>query len=107
MFLRGLWGYLPANILQGLIGFATLMVFTRVLSPEEYGRYAMAFGISSLAQTVFFTWIEAAMARFYPSESRTDTTAPELYGTVYRLFAMVTVVLALVIARGLWLWPRH
>ena len=107
MFLRGLWGYLPANILQGLIGFATLMVFTRVLSPEDYGRYAMAFGISSLAQTVFFTWIEAAMARFYPSESRTDTTAPDLYGTVYRLFAMVAVVFALVCALGLWLWPLH
>ena len=107
MFLRGLWGYLPANILQGLIGFATLMVFTRVLSPEDYGRYALAFGISSLAQTVFFTWIEAAMARFYPSESRTDTTAPELYGTVYRLFAMVAVVFALVCALGLWLWPLH
>lgn len=107
MFLRGLWGYLPANILQGLIGFATLMVFTRVLSPEDYGRYAMAFGISSLAQTLFFTWIEAAMARFYPSESRTDITAPELYGTVYRLFAMVAVVFALVCALGLWLWPLH
>ena len=107
MFLRGLWGYLPANILQGLIGFATLMVFTRVLSPEDYGRYAMAFGISSLAQTLFFTWIEAAMARFYPSESRTDITAPDLYGTVYRLFAMVAVVFAVVCALGLWLWPLH
>jgi O-antigen/teichoic acid export membrane protein len=107
MFFRGLWGYLPANILQGLIGFATLMVFTRVLSPEEYGRYAMAFGISSMAQTVFFTWIEAAMARFYPSESRTDTTAPDLYGTVYRLFAMVAVAFTLICALGLWLWPLH
>jgi O-antigen/teichoic acid export membrane protein len=107
MFLRGLLGYLPANILQGLIGFATLMVFTRVLSPEDYGRYAMAFGLSSLAQTVFFTWIEAAMARFYPSESRTDATAPELYGTVYRLFAVVAVIFAAVCALGLWLWPLH
>ncbi|HTN41595.1 MAG TPA: lipopolysaccharide biosynthesis protein [Asticcacaulis sp.] len=105
MFSKGLWGYLPANILQGLIGFATLMVFTRVLSPDDYGRYALTFGISSLAQTIFFTWIEAAMARFYPAESRTDREAPELYGTLYRLFAIVAVVFALVCALGLWLWP--
>lgn len=105
MFSKGLWGYLPANILQGLIGFATLMVFTRILSPDDYGRYALTFGISSLAQTLCFTWIEAAMARFYPAESRTDSEAPELYGTVYRLFAVVTVVFAIACALGLWLWP--
>ncbi|ESQ83937.1 hypothetical protein AEAC466_11450 [Asticcacaulis sp. AC466] len=107
MFVRGLLGYLPANILQGLIGFATLMVFTRVLTPAEYGQYAMAFGISSLAQTIFFTWIEAAMARFYPSEARTDVTAPQLYGTVYCLFAAAMAVFAIVCALGLWLWPME
>jgi O-antigen/teichoic acid export membrane protein len=106
MFSKGLWGYLPANILQGLIGFATLMVFTRVLSPDDYGRYALTFGISSLAQTIFFTWIEAAMARFYPAESRTDREAPELYGTLYRLFAIVAVVFTLICALGLWLATR-
>jgi O-antigen/teichoic acid export membrane protein len=105
MFSKGLWGYLPANILQGLIGFATLMVFTRVLSPDDYGRYALTFGISSLAQTLFFTWIEAAMARFYPADSRTDREAPELYGTLYRLFALVAVVFAIACVLGLWLWP--
>jgi len=107
MFSKGLWGYLPANILQGLIGFATLMVFTRILSPDDYGRYALTFGVSSLAQTLFFTWIEAAMARFYPAESRTDCEAPELYGTLYRLFVIVAVVFAMACALGLWLWPAH
>ena len=70
MFFKGLWGYLPANILQGIIGFATLMVFTRVLTPEAYGQYALAFGLSSLVYTLVFTWMEAAMARFYIAESR-------------------------------------
>jgi O-antigen/teichoic acid export membrane protein len=105
MFSKGLWGYLPANVLQGLIGFATLMVFTRILTPDDYGRYALTFGISSLAQTLFFTWIEAAMARFYPAESRSDHEAPELYGTVYRLFVLVAIGFTLICAVGLWLWP--
>jgi len=105
MFFKGLWGYLPANILQGVAGFATLMVFTRILSPEEYGRYALTFGIASLAQTTCFTWIEASMARFYMVEGRATPDAPPLYGTLYRLFTGMAVVFALVLALGLWLWP--
>jgi len=105
MFWRGLWGYLPANILQGVIGFATLTVFTRILSPDDYGRYALAMGVSSLAQTLFFTWIEAAMARFYPAESLKNPEAPRLYGTLYRLFVAVIILFVIVCALGLWLWP--
>ncbi|MDI7774730.1 lipopolysaccharide biosynthesis protein [Asticcacaulis sp. EMRT-3] len=107
MFSRGLWGYLPANILQGLIGFATLMVFTRVLTPEAYGIYALTFGVSSLAQTAFFTWIEASMARFYPAHARDDTEAPVLYGTLYRLFIGVALLFGAVCITGLVLWPAH
>jgi O-antigen/teichoic acid export membrane protein len=107
MFLRGLWGYLPANILQGVVGFATLMVFTRLLTPQEYGQYALALGVTTLAQTVFFTWIEAAMARFYVAESRESPDAPHLYGTLWRLYAWAFAVFALVSALGLWLWPGN
>ena len=105
MFFKGLWGYLPANILQGIVGFATLMVFTRILSPEDYGRYALTFGICSLAQTTVFVWLQASMARFFIVEGHQDPEAPRLYGTVYRLFVIVAVIFALVCALGLWLWP--
>ena len=104
MYVKGLLGYLPANILQGLVGFASLTVFTRILSPDAYGHYALALGVTSLAQTLIFTWIEAAMARFYPAEGREDIEAPALYGTVYRIFVAVAVVFSLTCGAGLWLW---
>jgi len=62
MFWRGVWGYLPAQIVQGVVGFLTIVVFTRLLSPEDFGRYALAFSVTSLAHTVSFSWLEAAMA---------------------------------------------
>jgi O-antigen/teichoic acid export membrane protein len=105
MFFKGLWGYLPANILQGIIGFATLMVFTRVLTPEAYGQYALAFGLSSLVYTLVFTWMEAAMARFFIAEARDDAEAPTLYGTVYRCFAAVAVAFAVIATVVLLVWP--
>ena len=32
MFWRGVWGYLPANIVQGVVGFGAIWIFTRLLS---------------------------------------------------------------------------
>lgn len=44
------------------------------------------------------------MARFYQGESRIDHEAPELYGTIYRLFALLAVGFTLLCTLGLWLW---
>ena len=92
MFSKGLLGYLPANILQGIVGFATLMVFTRIMSATDYGSYVLAFGVSSIAYTLVFTWMESAMARFYPAERQADPEAPLLYGTIYRLFVLIALL---------------
>ena len=62
MFWRGVLGYLPVNVVQGLTGFLAIVVFTRLLPPEQYGAYALAFSVVSLTHTLAFTWLEAAMA---------------------------------------------
>ena len=55
-----------ANVVQALVGiFFSIVIFTRWLSPADYGLYALAFSGMSLAHTLIFTWMEAAMARFY------------------------------------------
>ncbi|HVY33040.1 MAG TPA: lipopolysaccharide biosynthesis protein, partial [Caulobacteraceae bacterium] len=107
MFSKGLLGYLPAGILQGIIGFATLMAFTRVLSPTDYGAYVLAWGVSSVAYTLVFNWMESAMARFYPAEKNDDPDAPLLYGTIYRLFVLTALLFLVLLAAGAALWPVH
>ena len=69
MFWRGVVGYLPMNIVQGVVGLFSIVVFTRWLSPADYGVYALAFSAMSLVHTLVFTWMEAAMARFYAPEA--------------------------------------
>ena len=49
MFWRGVFGYLPANIVQGVVGFLTIIIFTRLLSPEDFGRYALAYAVLTLS----------------------------------------------------------
>ncbi|MDX2275338.1 MAG: polysaccharide biosynthesis C-terminal domain-containing protein [Hyphomonadaceae bacterium] len=55
----------PLQIAQALIGFAAIAAFTRLMSAEEFGRYALALSASMLAHTLAFTWAEAAAYRFF------------------------------------------
>ena len=76
MFWRGVWGYLPVQAVQALVGFGSIIAFTRLLSPEDYGHYALAFSVCAICQCIFLTWLEAAMARFHVAEiERGDATA--------------------------------
>lgn len=104
MFWRGLLGYLPANIVQGLVGVLTLIVFTRMLSAEQFGQYALAFSVMSLAHVALFTWVEAAMARFWAAQSSPETMRAH-FATLYRYFWLITLVFAPLAALFVWLWP--
>ncbi len=104
MFWRGVWGYLPANALQGLVGFLAILVFTRLLSPADFGRYALAFSVMTLAHTIAFTWLEAAMARFWAAQADERSRADH-FATLYGAFAWLAAAFVPACAVGLWLWP--
>jgi O-antigen/teichoic acid export membrane protein len=104
MFWRGFWGYLPANIVQGVVGFLAIVVFTRLLGPEDFGRYALAFSVMTLAHVAVFTWLEAAMARFWAAETP-ETGLADHFASLYRTAGLLTVVFLPVAALGVWLWP--
>ncbi|MES2861389.1 MAG: polysaccharide biosynthesis C-terminal domain-containing protein [Pseudomonadota bacterium] len=103
MFWRGVWGYLPANIVQGLVGFGAILVFTRLLSPEDFGRYAIAFSIMTLVHVGTFSWLEASMARFWAAER--DQTLADHFLTLYRTAAVMTAAVLPLVALILWLTP--
>ena len=104
MFWRGLVGYLPANVVQGIVGLLSVVAFTRLLSPAAYGAYAVAFSAASLAHTLVFTWLEAAMARFYAREAEAGRLE-EHFATIYRAFAGLAAVFVLVAGAVAWLLP--
>ena len=95
MFWRGVVGYLPVNIVQGLVGLLSIVAFTRLLSPEAYGAYALAFSVMALAHTGLFTWLEAAMARFHARESVQGGLADH-FATLYRTAAVMALAIPLV-----------
>lgn len=104
MFWRGVVGYLPVNVAQGIVGLLTIVVFTRVLSPAEYGAYALGYSAMTLVHTGLFTWAEAAMARFQARAAQDGETADYL-ATLYRAWALLAGVFPVVAGLLVWLAP--
>ena len=103
MFWRGVIGYLPVHIVQGVVGLLTIVTFTRLLTPAQFGDYALGFSVASLVHTGVFTWNEAAYARHWAAESERDD-GRDLAATAHRtwLFLLAVLPLAGLIA---WLTP--
>ncbi len=97
MFWRGVLGYLPVNVVQALAGFGSIVLFTRLLSPTDYGVYALAYSATALVYTCLFVWIESAMARFYAAEAHVAGQArADLFATLYITFAAMSLALPVV-----------
>jgi O-antigen/teichoic acid export membrane protein len=59
--------YLVARGLPGIIAFLAIPIFTRLMSPDEYGRYALVVAAASLLNALFYQWLRLSMVRFLPA----------------------------------------
>ena len=66
MLLRHSTIYLFARGVPGLLGFATIIIFTRLLSPEAYGQYALVVTGAVLGNAILYQWLSASLLRFLP-----------------------------------------
>ncbi|MGQ0534411.1 MAG: oligosaccharide flippase family protein [Caulobacteraceae bacterium] len=76
----------PLQIAQALIGFGAIAAFTRLMSAEEFGRYALALSISMAAHTLLFTWAEAAAFRFFTA-ARAENKLADHFATLLAVAA--------------------
>ena len=94
---RHLLGYLPVQLTQAIVGFGGVAIFTRLLSADDYGQYALALAALSLFHMATFTWLEAAIARFHAraeARRRLGDHLATAYG-LYLLMALAGAVLML------------
>lgn len=103
MFWRHILGYLPVNLVQGAVAFGTIVLFTRLLQPDEYGRYALVLATTQLVQMAFFTWVHAGMARFYET-ARGEDRLGQHFATGYAAIGILCIAVgAAGVAFILWL----
>lgn len=62
--------YFPVRLVPALTSFVTVPVFTRLVERADYGDFYLVNSAVSLAGTVFTTWLNASIVRFYWAEER-------------------------------------
>jgi O-antigen/teichoic acid export membrane protein len=99
--------YVPANVVPAVMAFAAVSVFTRHLSPAEYGDYTFAFSAALLVTTTLFYALPTVVVQMVPG-AEIAGRREVLLTTAYRLLATAIVVLA-ALAGGAALIPavRH
>ncbi|MGM9484171.1 lipopolysaccharide biosynthesis protein [Roseateles sp. NT4] len=54
---------------NGVVALLSLMLLTRWLTPEQYGRYALGISTANVISALGFQWLNVSVGRFYSSRS--------------------------------------
>lgn len=68
MLLREIFYYAIARGGPGVLAFCAIIVFSRLLGPEEYGKYIVFLSYVTLCTSIFFQWLKSILLRFYSEE---------------------------------------
>lgn len=99
--IKHLTGYLPVSLANGLVGFGSVYVFTRLLGADDYGRYALMFSAMVLIHTATLTWAEAGSYRF-AAIAEEEGDLPDHYRTGLSLIIRSHLLMALVMGLVWW-----
>ncbi|MBN9333993.1 polysaccharide biosynthesis C-terminal domain-containing protein [Devosia sp.] len=70
--IRQVSSYMLANIASAMLGFASVVIFTRLLGPYEYGIYIVGFSIAAMISALLFGWIKASIVPFTAHDDGAD-----------------------------------
>nr|MBC8526263.1 oligosaccharide flippase family protein [Candidatus Cloacimonadota bacterium] len=58
--------FFPGRIIPSIIGFLSVIIFTKILGPEKYGDYSLVLSTISIFIILSASWLENTIIRFYP-----------------------------------------
>jgi O-antigen/teichoic acid export membrane protein len=102
MLLRHSANYLLARGLPGLVNFGALAIYTRLLSPDEFGRYALVLAGIGLANVIVFQWLRLVLGRFL--QAHRDEPQGFLSG-ILALFLILAFGITGLGTMLAWWWP--
>jgi O-antigen/teichoic acid export membrane protein len=92
--------YLVARGVPGIMAFLAIPLFTRFLSPDQYGKYALVVATAGLLNALVFQWIRLSLVRYLPAykddptplKSTMVTLTLGIIGILGILAAIITVL---------------
>jgi O-antigen/teichoic acid export membrane protein len=91
MLKRNFWKTIPVNLSQALTGFLAITIYTHLLTPAEYGHFAVAQSVMLVSYVLLFKWLDASMARFYAA-AQEDGSLRNHFRSAYTTFAFWAVI---------------
>jgi len=85
--------YIPSKIIPGLLGFFSLIMYTRLLKPEEYGRYTLVITIMSFLIVFIFSWLEQSVLRF---NKKYEDNSKEFFSTILTVTVYLSIFLSMI-----------
>ncbi len=81
--------YLGAHLVPAVIGFFAITIYTRLLTPHEYGVYVVGMGVAGIIGAVCFAWIRMSVARYQATSADID-----FRGTAILAFGLTVAAIA-------------
>jgi O-antigen/teichoic acid export membrane protein len=104
MLVRHIIGYAPSQLITAFMSFAALFCYTRLLTPEEFGNYALIVISMNALATIFFFWLQTSLPRLMPQAIK-DGRAQEFRATTYVAYAAVSSILIIMDALAIAFLP--
>ncbi len=102
MLLRHSLIYVLARGVPGIINFLAITIYTRLMSPGEYGQYALVIAAVGLIDSVLFQWLRLGLLRFLPRHSEQPQV---LLTTLFTAFLLMVAFTSLLGVAGHFFWP--
>jgi len=91
--------YLFARGLPGLVNFLAMAIYTRLLTPGEFGRYALALSAVGLLHVISMQSLQLILMRFYPKEKAWERPVLNHVLFAYLLASCTFLIVGLIVAQ--------
>ncbi len=105
MLLRQTVIYSLGSLIPGIIAMGLVALYTRALSPEEFGLYALVITSIEFGWSLSLSWLTTAIVRLYPTQENKS----QFLGAILTIFLWVVGTAALLLLASLAFLddPRH
>ncbi len=80
--------YSMGSIIPGAIAALLLMLYTRLLTPEEFGLYALVMAAIEFTWSLSLSWLSTAMVRLFPAQNN----IPRFLGSILSFFVAISLI---------------
>ncbi|WP_276315626.1 lipopolysaccharide biosynthesis protein, partial [Salinarimonas soli] len=92
--------YLTANVLSAVFGFVSVFLFTRLLTPDDYGLFVLGQTATAILSTSLFAWVAFSLFRYQTEGEHVDVRTTALVGFAASTSILLAGGLLAVLAAG-------